>query len=502
MQFLGLDIDGSDANFALLNSKKRIIELKTYPLSNVKQLYVQRGKNISLTSALEIKQVLVREKNVKATSKSAIKKTIPFQLKSCTSLLSEQIIYTSIIKRLKNNSSDLFFYLTTKKSLSNHLTALCSLNIDPDYVSSQSQALNRFARLYFPTIKELFLLHIGKTKTIIVHVDDGLVVAHHSAPFGLTKIFDPTINVSSNLNFLDFSTIAKKDNSVHLEALDLLEKELKKSFLNFSAQGKKVPLFITGQIHSMKNFDLYIQRRFPEMFSEILHIDREADLPYAISIGLSLDTLLKDKSSLQFRQEEFTSKKQLRRARFSLFLFTLSICILSLLLFFTSEKIFKNKEANLLSQLSTIEKSEQISSSDLSFTSIPEKIKKLNEKIINESKKSPYLSLAPRVCYLLEWLSTNPLFKEANKEIVEILTIDYDLVSYPTIENPKKSCLAKVALSLKIKDPEIAKKIHESISKTSTLVDLTKEITWEELTVSTYHTSFFLKNKTFEEFYD
>lgn len=511
MRFLGLDIDGKVAHLALINSHQKVVKLQTQSASDVKQLYKAKNsplKNTLCVSALDGKQVIIRQKKIKATSRKTVKKALPFQLKSCTSLAPEQTIFFPIFKFPEKKTTEIHFYITTKKILKNYLTNLQEIDLDPDYISCQSQALNRFVAYHLPENTELYALHINKSYFILVHIKNKVVMAHHSSDVGIDALFEAYLkdHLEKKADHRHKIDLVKpcKNNTHLIETITGLEKEIKRGFTSFMAEAlpQRLPILITGQISSLKNLDQYLLSCFPEMISEILPIQQTDQLPYAISIGLGLDCLLKDSMSMQFRQQEFIAKKTLKKEGSTLLAFLMFSLILSLLCFFTSERILTNKKSFLLDRLSVLEKKENLVDPQKEAPiSIDARLNLLNEKIKKDSKKHPYLTTAPKLCHFFNWLNSLPLVQE-NFNNIEILAIDYELEdSQKNNEERGGQPLAKIILTVKIKDLDLAQKFHKSLTKKNALIDSSKEILWDEIAPANYCGSFYLK-KPLEEIYD
>lgn len=503
MDFLGIDLDGSTANFAWVDNQKKILKVLSSSISNVKQLYNTDLKNLKsscVISGLSSKQVLIKQKSLKISSKKGLKKAIPFQMKSSSALPQDQSITLPFITKAGEDSSDLSFYITTKKSINSHLLQLSKTNISPDYLSFQSHGLNRFAELNFPEIKDLFVFHVGKTQTLIAYIKNGFVKSHHLIKIGTSDFNKATGKENSENQKIDFSKISTHQSQPLRELTETYKNETAKAFLSFTGptNTKKFPILLTGHLSNFLAFDNFLLSNNTEIISEQLKIKDTSHLPYAISIGLALDGLSKDQKSVQFLQESFVPLKHLKTIGLTLLLFFISSLAISSVIYYASSMIYKEKESNLLSSLSAIEKLENIPNEKTSNLSFEERKNTIDEKIKKELKNYPNLSLAPKVSDLLCWINSHPLIESSSeKGSIEIISIDYDLID----KKEKKSNSAKVSLCLKINDPNLAQKFYESLSNYPNFIENENDISWTEEN-SKYKLSFFLKNLTPSEFYD
>ena len=510
MNYLGIDLDGNEANLTLMDKNKKIVHLCSIPASNVKQLYtstLNNFKKINVVTALSGEKVLIKHKTLRLKSKNGLKKALPFQLKSASFLPKERSIALSHVLPSGKDSSEMSFYITTKKSIEDHLKFLSNIGLEADYLSFQSQALCRYAKCNFPSVTDLFILHIGKNKTVAAHVKNGIIAAHYSIKTGSLQICKIYNRESSEKNRtttkINFSEISSPKFTELKNLIGTFTSEIKKAFLSFlpANNPQKIPLLITGQANSFIEFDSLIKSDNAETVSEILKINNQNELPYAISIGLTLDSLANDPGSKQFLQEEFIPRKHLKKVGASLSLIFCTSLMISLGMFFGYSKIYQQKEKQLFHNLSLIEKREQQTQEPSENISFEARKKILEEKIKNELKMPVSSCLAPKVSSFLEWLNKHPLLETPQNFSIQIQSLNYELADAPNVDNKNKKSAAKLSLKLKISDPLVAKKFHDGLSNYPKFIDMEKEIAWDE-NPPNYTLSFFLKNLTPSDFYD
>lgn len=497
MHLLGVDVDGDKVFLALINSQKKILDLKSFETSNVKQFYIDQKKflkNSFICSALNTKEIIIKQNPIKTTAKKILFKSIPFQLKSCNILLENTITLPYALKK-DNEFCKLLFYVTPQSAIQTHLQNLRKLDISPDNLSSESQGLNRFARDHFPEIDEFYVLHVGEKKSVVIHSEKGFVIAHVNIKMGFDDLLKIQDQQKEETNYkirkIDFDDFVKKDEKQLPEEIIFFKNQIRKTFLSFSNidKSKPLPLLITGVFHELKHFDHFLLSENSDCISKILQIAKPSHLPFAISIGIALDGLIKDGGSQQFRRVPFVSEKSLKKSGTSMMCFLFFSLIISFLLFWGSNMSFKGKERVLKEIFSQINAQERVPLTLSDNESLNSKIVEFEEKIKKETNSTPYLYSGPRVSSFINWIE-NLLINE-KENCFQVLSFDYELKPTASEKSSKKSFVAKITMTMKIKSKEKAKQIFELINQ-DPFIDKSKKLTWEE-EKSNYITSFYIK---------
>lgn len=431
MKILAIDLDGKNKYVALLNKKKEIILLKNFEQEN------NFPKADYIVTGISPKNLLKKKKKIE--TKKNLKKIISFQEKAISFFDEKKSIINTFI-----NNGEVSFYITSKKEIKKHLEKLEKIKVDPDFISSTSQAQIRFFNLHFPKKEKAFLIHLTENFATMTIMEKG------------------------ELKNSYFIKVEKKE--------DLL-KEIYK--FSYSFKEEKIDIFFSGNISKIENIKKEISKKENYNF---LEISKKEILPFAISIGLCLDVL--SKKSLNFRKKEFISKRKIKNLK----IFNLSFFILALFFSFSiylySNKILKKKEENINRNLSLLKKIENI------------EIKNLNtffKKIKKEAKYFPYFPLNRKVSSILEWIYSNEFLKKA-----EIVYLDYKLSSYPSLKYPNKKYKTEVFLKIKTKDREGFKKFKENLSKEKIINSKIKFSEEEDL----YKISFCLKPLKLRDIYE
>jgi hypothetical protein len=225
----------------------------------------------------------------------------------------------------------------------------------------------------------------------------------------------------------------------------------------------------------------YLKSKFSHFFSIPPDGPSFQEFPYeklrefAIPIGLALDGL--HKTPCQFRQEDFSSTKEIRKKRF----FTLGSLAVSLSLALLVGAIgglmLHQKETALQERTSV-----HFASKDLS---LEQSLDQWQKKLTQDGQEFPLLSDVPSVRDVLAWLGTL-------QEPVEIVQFHYTLVQYPQADKKQLPYSGKVDLEFKAASPAIAHHFQEAVEKVPTLVDKKQKVEWNAQQDS-YKISFVLR---------
>lgn len=494
MKAIGIDLDSDIINLSIMSKNKDLISIKSLdisdiPNSDVKKLYMSNKDNFLITSALDASDVMIKSVDFNLKNSFFLEKAIKFHEESITTLDKDKVITSTI--NLKKESK-LKIFITTKEMLIKHLSRLKHINIDPDRVTSASQALIRFVNFYFKDIRNSFLVHISKSKTTCILMKDSLPVKTYSIKIGTNKLIDANENekISKNLQIdvLKLSSKSKLKNH-----LNHLKKEIEKSFIYFcKSSEEKYPLIITGDINSFLNISEFLQNDKVTQIIKNPFLEKKVEYKkFAICIGLSLDTLMKDSLSVQFRKKEFTPRKKIENIGKKTLFLTLVILVFCFLINLGSNHFLKEKENFLQQRLNFIRKAENnylgIERRDI-FKNFYDDLNAFEKKLEIENKHFPYILNVPNVSETLNWLNNHEYLKDA-----EITSFNYVLEKFPTAFTKTDPYIAKIDIEIKTKKPAQARSFYDSLSKGQGLVNLAQKISWKTKD-DTYRATFYLKN--------
>ncbi len=494
MQSIGIDLDSDIINFSIMNKNKDLINIKSLDLNDiqnddVKKLYISNKDKFLITSALDESDVMIKSSDCNIKKSFTIKKAIKLHERSISNLDIEKIIIDTIYLK---NTSELKFFITTKKLLNKHLDKLKHINIDPDRVTTTSQALIRFINHYFQDIKNAFLIHIAKSKTICIFMKANQPQKTFSIKIGTKKLIkameDDKIVKNSKIDVLNLSIKGKL-----YTTLNQLKKEIEKVFVYFcKSEKEKHPMLVTGDINFFFHICEFLKNDKVNKILKNSFLEKKTEYKkFAICIGLSLDAFKKDGLSLQFRKNEFTSPKKIKTiGKKSLFL-TLIVLVFTLLIHFGSNHLLSKKEKILQQRLKFIKESENryldIHKNETS-QNFYDDLNAFEKKLAKENQNFPYILKVPNVSETLDWLNNHECLKDA-----EITSINYTLEKFPTIFSKNEIYLAKIDIEFKTKKPTIARSFYDSITTPNCFVNSNHKISWKAKG-DTYKATFYLKN--------
>ncbi|HEU64744.1 MAG: hypothetical protein KR126chlam4_00290 [Candidatus Anoxychlamydiales bacterium] len=494
MKAIGIDLDADVINLSIMSKNKDLINIKSLdisdiPKSDVKKLYIANKDNYLITSALDSSDVIIKSSDFNIKNSLFIKKAIKFHESSISTLDIDKVIISTIHFK---NESKLKFFITTKEMLNKHLFRLKHINIDPDKVTSTSQALIRFINFYFKDIKSSFLVHIAKSKTTCVLMKDNQPIKTYSIKIGTNKLIealdDDKVSKNSKIDVLNLNSKSKLKTQ-----LNHLKKEIEKSFIYFCKPlEEKHPMIVTGDINYFTNIsEFLLHDKVTKIIKSPLLEKKIEYKKFAICIGLSLDALQKDSLSLQFREGEYTPSKKIENVGKKTLFLTLIILAFCFLINFGSNHFIKEKENFLQQRLTFLRNSEKryldIQKKEI-FKNFYDDLNEFEKKLELENKNFPYILNAPSVSETLTWLNNHEYLKDA-----EITSFNYVLEKFPTAFTKTDPYLAKIDIEIKTKKPSLARSFYDSLSKGQGLVNQAHKISWKAKD-DRYIATFYLKN--------
>ena len=183
-------------------------------------------------------------------------------------------------------------------------------------------------------------------------------------------------------------------------------------------------------------------------------------LAFAVPIGLALDGL--HENCCQFRQNDFTSSKKLKRDRL-LKIGTWSLCLgVTLLTLTAGEWMLHQKETALKKRIAA-----HFSTSG----SLEEQLLAWQKKLYQEGQEFPLIPDVPSVRDVMAWLGTL-------QEPIEVVHFHYGLVQYPRAGDKTQPYQVKVELEFTAESPSVAHRFQEALEKAPTLVDKKQKVAW------------------------
>lgn len=428
---------------------------------------------LCVVTGVEGQDLLLRHLTSPLAKKRALQKTLPFQLEPLIPYALDEVVVKPLFYQ-KIDETEADFYCVPKEVLVKHLQAYEEEGLDPDWVSTVPSALHRFATFVAPEESSLIVFHVGMKKIQIVSIHESRLLSHVTLHMG-----------AEDLSKGDSAKIVEK-----------LKREVDRA-LCFMAHkeevgGKRKALFCGEKTNEVKNL-LDHEGALLEAIEIEGHrgFSGESVRPYAISIGLALDALKNDPYSVQFRQEDYLSKRTHATLKKGLIQGGVLAAFLFLMTTIFSSLTYSKREQALINEVDQI-----ISAYETELTSL-EKGKKgqsLETLLVNVNqqlrvpKSGEHLyDPPPLVSDVLAYISTHPLLQE-----IDVKRLDYTLTRYPTIKNPSDSYRPKVHLIFYTEEAKKARAFHDAIVDEETFVDKEGEMEWKR-NENEYEMAFFLR---------
>lgn len=416
-------------------------------------------KNPYIVTGIEGQDLLLRRLKTPLKRERALHKTLPFQLEALIPYQLDKVVIKPIYIP-DEDATEALFFTVSKKNLEDHISSYEEEGLSPEWVSAAPMALSRFAFFTCPELSTLVIFHIGLTKIQIVSQQEGKISSHLTLHVG-------AVDLGKGMKQM---AVAKLKREVDRAFCFLAHKEE-------GNQSRKV-LFcgeMAAEIEALLSKD---QELVPVHGDGGGGVSWDMVRPFAIPVGLALDSLKNDQMSIQFLQGDYVSKQCVKTLKRKLLC---GICIAAALFLFTataSQLFFSKKEKILLGHVESLVEKYKEDLPKLRQIVAKKNLKEVMETthyVLRTTKgKENYFASPPLVSNLLVFLSTHPLL-----ENIELTQIDYELKKYPTIEKPKEVYLPKVRVSFTTSEAKNARAFHDAIVENESIVNRSEEIDWK-----------------------
>jgi hypothetical protein len=487
MPTLGLHFDRPYLQLAFVDRKRKLQSAQCFippdPF-NVKLLYMKDWKGRT-ASAFPLS---IRHLEFKISSRKQVEKGLGFQLETLTQIPFSDLAFLSQITPNETGSKASLFF-STKRCLHDHLEEWEGRGLESDFVTGIPIALARFARFRFPELSSLFVVDLGSQEWTCVWVENGTVKKSFTIPEGVEKLMNALWEDRKKILFqkeidgaaqqIDLLTGPLHLYPSLLKQLTRARQTLSSTLSAFLKGGGPSTLIFTGRTDAFGRLSEYLIQTQPELsLHQSAVFIRKEELACAISIGSAVESC--EKKGLQFLRGESTPRKFWQKGgAWGLGLLCFSSACSLLFLFLGLKQTYKVKA--LISNATQ----QWIHEFDSNLRS--SEIGDLITIVDKNNQTLPYILQAPTVTQALAWIS-------AHASNLEIIDVQYQLVSYPHVGALHDPYCAKVSLEFRAPNATIARDFHELLLKRSSIINLQKEISWECLS-DRYRTSFYLKNK-------
>lgn len=507
LSFVGLESTASLIKAAkIIPSSQGKFSLELFSLnegsSHVKQLDIHHP---ILISAIEEKELLLRQIELPLIKKKDIDEALVFQVEPLLPYPSESAILSYQELQRINDTSELLIFSVKKEAIERHLQFWHSHHIEPEKISTVPSALFAFGKTYLKEANNYLLIHLQHSALTIALIKEGKLWLAYTATDGLNRY--------------------KTDNSQNSEFPKKLKQEASKIIFALTKECSHIPLegmVVTGEGCVSYEFIDHLKETFslpllmPHDDSEY---PKEELLSYAVPIGLALEASLFSKNSLDLRQKEFSYPKPLKRFKQPLLFFCAAICILCLSFWFFSVQYFQDKETelkqnyvDLLSQIgrpyedfeklfATKNHTSPLPLNELSREGLEIRLSFLQQELYASPDSFPLFPNVPRVSDVLIWLGqyaaavASDEKEEKSGTRLQIENFSYSLIKHPQMTKKQEKYQVKIDLEFSSDKPKWAREFHDALIAPNDWIDPKGDIKWSS-NRDRYKTSFYLKDKT------
>lgn len=491
MYFLGIGPDGEYFKVALVKLKGRKLSLvllqefqkDLLDLDQLKKkIAAETGvaaDKIGCISALRPDEVFVRHIDLPFKSNNKIFKALPFQMETLLPFDEASAITVPLIqKEAKGSKITLFSFL--KETLQKHVQEIGAFGFDPDVVTCIPMALHRFAKWYAEEAPSPLIFHFGWENSHVVYIQEGVLKKSLTIKIGFKQLIDAVKMQYPSSTEIDFQFI-KEELVRNAERKNPSDRPLQEIIENFNKQIHRVMEFLsrkeeialsqgilfTGYADVIKLFIPMIPELDRPQIEIALNLlcPKEKTALFAIEIGLALDALAQDKSSLQFRLGSFIAKKEWDKLQSKVRRTVIASAICSVALFSSLAFTYVKKQESLKQRFNHVASLAGKRASDYPgmqktvfyLDETDREIKDLSKKVEIQEMEKFYLQEAPYFAAYLEKIL------KAGEDLIEIQGLSYMLEDYPHIGNPAGEYRIFVELTFVSKVEEGGEKFMDTI---------------------------------------
>lgn len=450
---IGIALSQEHLRIAILSKKKSklsIQELSTLNNSpdSVQQLYNSLSiynHKFTISTFLEAKDVIFRRLLLPLTEKRKILATLPFQIESLVMTPDDSMVSASI-DRITKKSSSIGVFITSQTLFFKHIDFLESKGIYAHFVGCSISNLFRFITWVFPKQKNGVAIYVGSQEMLCLFYQEGRLES--------AKTFSP-----------DFTYLKK-----NLEKYQL--------FLTQKGWETNCPYLLIEETPC--SIDLTSITR--EIFGNDQLILENANYhQYALAIGAALEAIAEDGKQIDFSQKMFMTKKTKQHLIKKMFCYLGACAACALASLIGMQAYVQKKQTVLFAHISSILPEELQTTSPKSIQGWQQHLLSWKNKLSIQKIPFPILPTVPKVSDVLAWISAHPAFinKGTLKEGMEILSIHYQMLKYPTVDQKNIPYEAQVEIEFIAAIPRLAREFHEALLKENQMIDTKKPVQWQ-----------------------
>lgn len=429
-------------------------------------------KNVFTVTGIEGQDLLIRHLTSPLKKKTALQKTLPFQLEPLIPYALDDVVVKPLFYTDKEEI-EAHFFCVPKEALEKHLQGFQDSGTDPDWVSTLPTALSRFAAFVAPEEPSLIVFHIGSKKIQLVSIQDHKLFSHVTLHVGAE---DLAVGDSAKI-------VEKLTREVDRALCFMAHKE--------ETSGSRKVLFCGEKV---KEVQALLEQK--DSLLDPIEIEGhggfsgESVRPYAIPIGLAIDALKNDPLSIQLRQEEYISKRSLTKIKKGMIRGGVLAASLFIVAWIFASVVYTKKENVLIREVDHLVSHYKPSISSLGNTKgadLESILINLNKQLRIPKSGEHLYQPPPLVTDLLGFISTHP-----SLEGIDVKRLDFSLTHYPTIKSPTQPYRPKVHLMFSTDNAKKARAFHDAIIDDDQFIDKEGGIEWKR-NENEYETAFFLR---------
>ena len=468
MVTVGIALGQECLHIAILIKKKSKIsiqELSTLAdsVNSVKQLYnnlsISYKKKFTIATFLAAKDVILRSFSLPLIEKRKILATLPFQMESLIAIPDNPIIAVSI-HSISQKTSSIKAFITSQALFFKHIESLESKGIDTHFVGCSISNLFRFVTWAVPKQEKGIVIHIGHQEMICLFYQESQLESAQSFSVDLPSL------------------------KRNLEKYQI--------FLMQKGWDTNCPYVLIEE----NPYAIDCKRIAEEVFGRNqVFLDNPNYAQYALAIGSALEAMAEDGKQIEFSQKNFTTKKTKQRF-FKKIIYYIGTCaVLTLASFIGVQTHLRAKQTALFAQMSLILPKELQKTQPKTIQEWQQRLLSWKKTLYTQKFPFPMLPTVPKVSDVLAWISAHPAFLNPQgklKEGIDILSIHYQMLNYPTVDQKNVPYNAQVEIEFTASTPRLAREFHEALLKENQMINTKKPVQWQ-VQGNKYRATFILK---------
>jgi|GEM_PF-609425 len=455
-------------------------------------------------SCLKGYQTIIRPLEIKLKKKSDIEATLAFQVEPLLPFPLDLAVVDRIELEETTDGTLLTILAAKKEHVKSHIQEWKNIRIEPEVISSEPSALISFSNHFIGDKTPYFIIYFGLNHVTCLLVKNGKLIASQS------DLFEGDVKTNAELNKISLILYALSKQMRGAQVNDIL-------FLGNATANEKLISSILQKLAKNK-MTLTVDPNFNLSTSDLQK--------FAIPLGLSLNTLTKQKDLINFRQMEFAYPNPWKHLKTSLISYAFLSLFLALTFNFFSnaylnyrEDEIKTEYVNLLAGLNRpyrIFENEYLTKfpsesknedgqitpvKALSQQDLTERLNFLYKEIQASPDLFPLFPNIPRVSDVLAWLSNHPNIVKIDPvtnestSLIQLESFSYSFLKRPEQTKKQEKYQVKVEFEFSTATPKLAREFHDALIAPNEIADPKGEIKWSS-NRGKYKTSFFLKDKT------